>query len=167
MAEESSQISPNLRMAKKTSSIDGMAEGSGGELSRRPTSGLFWRRKVTYPASKGRKSNGLNNALDGREDPLMSRDVLETWVDVGGHEMRASIKEEIREKVQSGEYRWCWETIQELVGRDVAERHLGAFSQEGRELEAAQQEGGRCEEGRGGGRRGRVLGGIPALPGRG
>ena len=92
-------------------------------------------------ASKGHKSNGLNNALDGREDPLMSRDVLETWVDVGGHEMRASIKEEIREKVQSGEYRWCWETIQELVGRDAGERHLGAFAQEGRELEAAQQEG--------------------------
>ena len=91
-------------------------------------------------ASQGHLSNGLCNRLGGEDDPAMSRDVEEAWVAVGGPQMRLDIGEEIREKVASGEYAWDWATIQKLSGRTTAERHLGAYRQEGRELEAAQEE---------------------------
>ena len=35
--------------------------------------------------------------------------------------------------------RWDYESVQKLIGREVAERALGAYAQEGRELEAAQR----------------------------
>ena len=92
-------------------------------------------------ASQGHLSNGLCNRLGGEDDPAMSRDVEDAWVAVGGPQMRLDIGEEIREKVASGEYAWDWATIQKLSGRTSAERILGAYKQEGRELEAAQAEG--------------------------
>ena len=93
-------------------------------------------------AADGHASNGLTGNLFGPSESYRLRnEVREVWDAVEGDQMRSDIGEEIREKVESGEYRWDWETIQKLSGRDAAERHLGAYAQEGRELEAAQEEG--------------------------
>ena len=89
----------------------------------------------------GHKNNGLNTSLRGGEDHFLSAAVREVWDAVEGARLRDQIGEEIGEKVASGEYQWSRETIRLLSGRDAAERHLGAYAQEGRELEAAQQEG--------------------------
>ena len=92
-------------------------------------------------AAKGHVSNGLTHDLEGREDVCLSRDVREAWVFLEGPKMSQEIGADICAKVAAGEYRWDWETIQLLSGRNEAERHLGAYATEGQELEAAQQEG--------------------------
>ena len=91
--------------------------------------------------AKGHVANALCHDLEGGEDVQLSKDVRDAWIAVDGPAMRREIGEEIRQKVAAGEYRWDWDTIQKLSGRDAAERHLGAYATEGRELEAAQQEG--------------------------
>ena len=92
-------------------------------------------------AAKGHVSNGLTHDLEGDDDARLSRDVREAWLAIDGPTMSLEIRDHICAKVAAGEYRWDWETIQLLSGRDAAERHLGAYATEGRELEAAQQEG--------------------------
>ena len=86
-------------------------------------------------------SNGLTHDLEGCEDLSLSRDVREARFALEGPKMRQEIGADICAKVAAGEYRWDWETIQLLSGRNEAERHLGAYATEGQELEAAQQEG--------------------------
>ena len=92
-------------------------------------------------AAKGHQSNGLTHDLEGCEDVHLSRDVREAWFAIEGPKLSQEIGAHICAKVAAEEYRWDWETIQVLSGRDAAERHLGAYATEGRELEAAQQEG--------------------------
>ena len=97
---------------------------------------------LDHPAvARGHVRNGLTNDLREGQDHLLSRDVREIWDQCGMDKRRRDIQEEIREKVESGEYDWNWETIQLLSGGSAAERRLGSYAQEGQELEAAQQEG--------------------------
>ena len=100
-----------------------------------------WRAVDHKLAARGHKHNGLTTALDGTEDHHLSAEMSEMWTACNVREKRLKAKAEIKAKVDAGELRWDHESIQKVIGRDLAERLLGSYAQEGAELEAAQQQG--------------------------
>ena len=135
-----------LYLAMETESTAYMRKWGPTKMSRDKADVAFdlaavWRQLDHKLAVKGHKHNGLTNALNGDEDGLLAPEVRQLWEWREGPRLRSETKQEIQGKVERGELGWDWDSIQKLVGGDSQERALGSYATQGRELEAAQQEG--------------------------